>query len=103
MRRRTGSHARAPAVPAELADFAELGAGGALRLPPRCQRDWRNRRSAGVRERVRARFHSRRANLRGERVRRTTAQECMHACLFRTRARLRTRTPLSLTHGRTRS
>jgi hypothetical protein len=100
MRRWTGSHARGPAV---LVGVAELGAGGALRLPPRCQRNWRNRRAAGVRERVLARFHSRRANLRGERVRLTTAHECMHACLSRTRARLRTRTPLALTHGRARS
>ena len=66
----TGSHSRGPAV---LAGDAELSTGGALRVLPRCPRDWRNRRAAGVRERVRARFHSRRANFRGERVRLTTA------------------------------
>jgi len=76
------------AVHAVLAGVAELGAGGALRLPPGCPCDWRNRRAAGVLERVVARFHPRRANLRGERVRLTTAHECMHACLSRMRLSL---------------
>ena len=52
-------------VPTVLSGCSQLGAGSALRLHPRCPHDWRNRRAAGVADRVRARFHSRRANLRG--------------------------------------